>query len=162
MNTPAPNPDPDKTYVPDALPHASAVSGLLSDLSQRAGEPVDALIDALASGQSAAALLDGWAAEGAWPTGRWRELLAGPVGLDALETLKRQAKRAYVGPTPPAQRHAALLAYLLTLALGRVRHATLLSSIPAEVVEDWLIAIGGTADDPLGPLFLEAATTVSG
>ena len=50
-------------------------------------EAIDALLDVLHAGGCADKMLDAWTAGGAWPTGVWREVLAGNVSLDESEDL---------------------------------------------------------------------------
>jgi hypothetical protein len=152
----------DRTFIPDELPSTRLVAGLLSALNAKAAEPIDDLLEALSAEQvTAAGLLDGWTGPEAWPAGRWRELAAGQVAEDGLAAAKRQAKRAFANPAPAPKSQAALLAYLLTLAAGRVHLGRLPSSMPPEVVEDWLTAVAGVAEPPLGPLFQQAADALA-
>ena len=185
MNQPDPTAS-QRTFVPEELPSEAAVSDLVAGLIGRLGpaaEPIDALVERLAGGGSGAALLDGWRGPEAWPAGQWRSLLEDASSQEHLESLKHQAKRAFAsagaaGGTAPAgvgQRggagspeagdagaagagtDAALLAYLLTLAVGRVRHGRWLTALPVDVVQDWCTAVGGVAKAPLGDWLTRAA-----
>ena len=172
----------DATFVPDELPSEAAVASLVEGLVDEPRDPVDGLLERLAAGDSAAALLDGWAGPQAWPAGRWRAMLAGQMSLEELEAAKHQAKRAFArsasgpragaaggpggrdeaadaatGGDEQAGEAGALLAYLLTLAVGRVQLDQWLTALPRETVEDWWTAIGGVADEPVAGWLLRAA-----
>ncbi len=92
----------DATFVPDELPSDAAITRLVESLTAAgdparriAAEPVDGLIDTLTAGASAAALLDRWSGDEAWPHGWWRTLLTDDLELEQIEAAKHQAKRAF-------------------------------------------------------------------
>lgn len=172
MNQPDPSPS-QRTFVPDELPSDATVSELVRGLVGPAGsaaEPVDSLIDRLAGGASAAALLDDWRGADAWPAGWWRQILEGEPDLGTLESAKHQAKRAFAAAADPRSgpgstaaplaspaHDTALLGYLLTLAVGRVHHGRWLTALPVDTVQDWCTAVGGVADPPVDRWLLQAA-----
>lgn len=152
-----PGPQFDVTRIDGDLPPESAVSELIRQLNQKTADPIDALIDDLLGGGDAAGWLSGWRGREAWPAGLWQRMIEEALPIEEIEAAKHRAKRAFRPTGPNHRRHAAMLAYLLSLAAGLVHHGRLLSSMPPETVQDWLTAVGGAVGEPLTGVFIEAA-----